>query len=66
MKRILTEREYTCIHLTIIEGYSSTEVAKILNISRQTANENKLRGLEKLKKYIYSDIIPPKEQKNQK
>lgn len=63
MKRILTEREYICIHLIIIDGYSSTEAARMLGISRQTANENKLRGLEKLKKYIYSDIIMQKTEK---
>ena len=50
MEQVLTEREYTCVKLMVIDGLSSTEAAKLLGISRQTVNENKNRGLRKLKK----------------
>lgn len=49
MKQVLTEREYSCVKLMVIEGLSSAEAAKLLGISRQTVNENKNRGLNKLK-----------------
>lgn len=52
MEQVLTERECTCVKLMVIEGLSSTEAAKLLGISRQTVNENKNRGLRKLKKVL--------------
>ena len=49
MKSVLSEREYICMKLMVIDGLSSTEAAKILNISRQTVNEAKIRAINKLK-----------------
>lgn len=49
MKSVLSEREYICVKLMIVDGMSSAEAAKILNITRQTVNEAKIRGLSKLK-----------------
>ena len=49
MKRVLTDREYSCLKLTIVDGFPAAEVAKMLGISRQTVNENKNRGLKKLR-----------------
>ncbi len=54
MKKALTKREYDCTTLIVIDGLSSREVANILGISRQSANENKNRGLKKLKKIFES------------
>lgn len=52
MKRILTEREYICVKLMIIDSMSSAEAANVLGIARQTVNEAKIRGLKKLKAII--------------
>ena len=54
LRKELTKREYDCTTLMIIEGLSSAEAASILGISRQTVNENKNRGLKKLKKIYHS------------
>ena len=55
LQKLLSKREYQCVLLITIEGMSSTEAAKKLGISRQSANENKLRGLKKLKQYYESN-----------
>ena len=52
MKKVLTEREYQCVKLIVINGLSSSEAAKKLGITKQSANESKIRGLSKLKKYL--------------
>ena len=49
MKEYLTQREYICVKLMVIDGLSSTEAAKKLNISRQTVNEAKKRALRKIR-----------------
>ena len=51
LRNTLTEREYSCVKLMVLEGLSSTHAANILGITRQTANEAKIRALAKLKKY---------------
>lgn len=48
MRKTLTDREYSCVKLMALQGMSSSDAARILGISRQTANEAKLRGLKKL------------------
>ena len=52
LRNTLTEREFSCIKLRVIDGYSSTQAAKLLGIARQTANEAKMRALGKLKTYF--------------
>lgn len=49
MKALLTEREYQCVLLTVIQGYTSEEVGKILGCSKQAINQCKKRALGKLK-----------------
>ena len=53
LRNTLTAREYSCVKLMIIDGYSSTQTANILGIARQTANEAKIRGLVKLKTALW-------------
>ena len=52
MKSLLTEREYLCVKYMVLEGMSSSMTGKILGVKRQTANETKIRGLNKLRKHI--------------
>lgn len=49
MQEALTNKEYICIKLMVIDGLPVSTIAKLLHISRQTANETKLRALSKLK-----------------
>lgn len=49
MKQVLTKREYYCVKLMIVDGIPAKDVAGKLGISRQTVNENKNRGLKKLR-----------------
>lgn len=49
MKEHLTDREYICVKLIVIDCLSSNEAAKLLGITKQSANEAKLRALRKLK-----------------
>lgn len=52
IRKILTEREFQCLTYMIVHHMSAAETAEILEITRQTANEAKLRGIKKLKKYF--------------
>lgn len=52
MKSLLTEREYLCVKYMVLDGMSSSQAGKILGVKRQTVNEAKIRGLNKLKKHI--------------
>ena len=52
LRNTLTEREYSCIKLMVLDGLSSTQAANILGITRQTANEAKIRALAKLKRLL--------------
>ena len=49
-REILTEREFQCFTCMVVHHMSAAETAEILKITRQTANEAKLRGIKKLKK----------------
>ena len=52
LRNTLTEREYSCIKLMVLDGLSSTQAANILGITRQSANEAKIRALAKLKRLL--------------
>ena len=52
----LTEREFLCLRLIVLEGYTAEEVSKRLGVTKQAVNQCKKRALEKVKKiYICSD-----------
>lgn len=51
----LSEREFICVRLIIIEGWTAEVVAKKMGISKQAVNQCKLRALDKLKKHICRD-----------
>ncbi|MDU1350903.1 RNA polymerase sigma factor [uncultured Clostridium sp.] len=48
----VTELQRTILVLKFIKNYSETEIANILNISRQSVNKAKNRALLALKKYL--------------
>ena len=50
----LTEREFICVRMIIIEGWTAEVVAKKLGVSKQAVNQCKLRALEKIKKKLYA------------
>lgn len=50
---ILTERQKECMSLHFLDGFSVTEIAKKLNVSRQAVDQNIDKGIKKLqKKYV--------------
>jgi len=55
LKSILTKKEFVCVYFTEIMGYTSEETAKMLHITKQACNQNKLRAIKKIKNY-YNDI----------
>lgn len=52
LRSILTEREFICIRMIIIEGWTADEVAQKLGISKQAVNQCKLRAQKKIKRYL--------------
>ena len=56
IEELLSEKEYACIKLTVIEGLTSTEAASRLGITRQTANESKLRALKKIRNSLFPGV----------
>ena len=51
-----TEREFLCIRLIVLEGWTAEEVSKRLGVSKQAVNQCKRRALDKVKKiYICTD-----------
>ena len=52
MKSVLTEREFLCVDLIVIQGYTAEQVGALLEITKQAANQCKKRALNKLKKYL--------------
>ncbi|MBU3109835.1 sigma-70 family RNA polymerase sigma factor [Clostridium gasigenes] len=52
----LTEKESHIIKLVYIYGFSVTEIAQTMEITRQAVNKSKNRALKKLKK-IYQEVI---------
>ena len=52
----LTEREFLCVRLIVLEGWTAEEVSKRLGVSKQAVNQCKRRALDKVKKiYICTD-----------
>ena len=49
--RCLTEREKKIINLYYLEGYGDEEIAAFYKVSRQTINESRQKGINKLKKF---------------
>ena len=47
----LTEREKKVINLYYLEGYKDEEIADLYKVSRQTINESRQKGINKLKKF---------------
>ena len=45
----LTKREKNIINLYYLEGYKDEEIAVFYQVSRQTINESRQKGIEKLK-----------------
>jgi len=50
LKEYITPSEYTVIKMLYYYGYSISDIANYLKISRQAVNQMKIRSLEKLKK----------------
>jgi len=51
LKSLLTEKEFICLYYTVIQGYTSEETSKMLNITKQACNQTKLRAIGKIRKY---------------
>lgn len=49
----LTEKERMVIYLIYDQGYSATEIAKILGVSRQNINQIKKRAELKIRCHLY-------------
>ncbi len=54
LQNLLNENERQLIQLVYVEGYSTTEVARMWMKSRQAVNQIKLRALNKLKKIAFT------------
>lgn len=52
-KSLLTEREFMCVKLIVIDGWTADTVSKKLGVSKQAINQCKLRALKKVKE-LYS------------
>lgn len=52
LKKTLTPKELLCVQLIVIHGYTATEVARELGITKQAVNQCKNRALKKLKGMI--------------
>lgn len=48
----LNENEYQVIRLIYMEGYTSAEIARMANKSRQAVNQIKIRALKKIKNIL--------------
>ena len=56
IRKELTNREFVCIWLIVLNGWTADEVAKRLGVTKQAVNQCKKRALEKIKKfYDYSN-----------
>ncbi len=56
--RKLTERERQVIQLTFYDGFTSGEVARILNVQEGTIWSTRYRAIEKLRKFAVSAGLP--------
>ena len=48
LKNILTEKEYICMYYLLFENFSISDIARKLNITRQSVHETKNRALSKI------------------
>ena len=55
LKSVLTEREYDCINLMIINGCTAEQAASLLGITKQAVNQCKIRAIKKLR-IFYMDF----------
>jgi len=56
MKQILNQHELYIIDHLFYEGFSSSDIAQQLGISRQAVNQSKLRALKKIERKLYHNI----------
>ena len=54
LKSLLNEKEFKVILLIYMNGYTSAEIARKENITRQAVNQIKIKAIKKLKKANYS------------
>jgi len=52
VQSVLTEREYICVDLMALRGYTTEQVARQLGITKQAVNQCKNRALGKVKRLI--------------
>ncbi|MBQ6887145.1 MAG: sigma-70 family RNA polymerase sigma factor [Lachnospiraceae bacterium] len=53
MENLLNENECWVIYLIYSEGYTTADIARLTNKSRQAVNQLKHRALDKMKKCVY-------------
>lgn len=56
LKQLLSPREAMLIEAEIFNGYSDSEIAKSLGISRQAVNKQYRKAVEKVKKYYENKL----------
>lgn len=49
LKSVLTEKEFLCVKLMILDGLTAEIISKKLGVSKQAVNQCKKRALKKLK-----------------
>lgn len=52
VSNVLNKNEYQIIRLIYMEGYTSAEIARMANKSRQAVNQIKIRALKKIKSIL--------------
>jgi len=52
LRKILTEREFDCVYYIAYMGYTSEEISKHLNITKQACNQCKLRAFRKIRAFF--------------
>ena len=50
LRKVLTKREFLCIRLIVLDGWTAEEVSKWIGVTKQAVNQCKKRALEKIKK----------------
>ena len=51
----LTNREYMCVRLIVLEGWTAEQVAARFDVTKQAINQCKIRALAKVKKMLTGD-----------
>ena len=52
LRDILTQREYDCIESIVFKGFTATQVAQKLGVTKQAVNQCKKRALSKIRQRI--------------